>query len=708
MMLVPLLLAFQIGRVDHPPALDTFLDMQAPEAVDHMTRIEGLITRIPRNGEPVSERTVVYAGYDNAALYFVYVAFDSRPDLIRARLVNRDLIPSYDDTVAVFLDTFHDRKRCYGFQVNARGVQNDAVWTEGGTWDFSWDAVWHSEARITHQGYVALIAIPFKSLRFRPADVQTWGVFLYRGIPRKNEEAYWPAYSTTIAGRLNQEGDIDGLTSVSPGRNMQAIPYTSFLAARTPAQATTDAQAGVDAKLILHDSIVADLTVNPDFSQVESDVPQETVNQRFEVFFPEKRPFFIENASYFDTPLQLLFTRRIADPQHGLKVTGKVGRYGVGALVIDDQSPGELAPPGDSLFRKSALFRALRITRDVGSDSSIGGAYVERSVAGTSNSVGGVDARARLTSNWIATAQAVASKTTSLDGQRSDGTALHGLLLGSWTTGSYQLQLDDLSPDFRADAGFITRTGIRQAQQTISYRVRPSSGPIVSWGPDIWTNDIRDHGGDGWLEQSVQTTLSVELPRLTTISAGFLRSRQRLIPREFPQITEPLGLPDRRWELTLTTSAIPRTTASFDYIGGEEINFIPAAGVNPYTTGTRTITSTLEFHPSDSMTVQNNVIYTSLSSTFIHRIVRTKVSYQFSRALSVRTIIADDRLSVDPARASLVPHKQINADFLVAWLLNPGTALYVGYNTNYADDLAVDLRNNHRQLFMKVSYLVRF
>ncbi|HMC21827.1 MAG TPA: DUF5916 domain-containing protein [Thermoanaerobaculia bacterium] len=695
----------EIGRVTHAPSLSDFAGMTAPPALDGMKRLEGFTSRIPKNGLPISERTVAYVGYDNAALYIVFLCFDRQPERMRARLVNRDLIPGDDDTVAVFLDTFHDRKRCYGFQVNGRGVQNDAIWTEGGTtWDFSYDGVWQSDGRTTGEGYVALFAIPFKSLRFPPRDIQEWGIFLYRGIPRKNEEAYWPPYSSQIAGRLNQEGDLRGLESVSPGRNLQFIPYTSFLGARTAVTSRRDADMGVDGKMIIRDSIVADVTVNPDFSQVESDVPQETVNQRFEVFFPEKRPFFIENASYFTTPIQLLFTRRIADPQHGLKLTGKIGSYGSGALAIDDRSPGELAPIGDPLSRKSAFFRALRITRDVGADSSVGGTFVERSIAGMSNSVGGLDARLRLNQNWFTSLQGVVSR-----GSGDSGSAYRASLIGSGTNANYEMDYDDRSDGFRADAGFITRVGIRQVQQTMSYHFRPQSRFLLSWGPDLLTKDVWDHAG-GSLEHAVEPKLTFELPRQTTIAFAWQPDRQRLIPREFPALQKPLSLSGRRWGAEIQTSALPRATAYVEYIAGTTINFVPPAGRAPYVGEVRESVMTLEFHPSDSWTWQNNFIYTALAKAFTHRTLRSKISYQFSRPLSVRVIFTGDHLDVDPAGASLIPHRKLNADFLITYLLYPGTAMYLGYNANYAnaDPFTTELENDHRQLFIKISYLVRF
>ncbi len=711
--------SMQIGRIEQRPSLDAFADMSAPPVVMGMARVEGFIQRTPHNGAPVSERTAAYAGYDDTTLYFVFVAHDRRPDQIRARLVNRDLIPGDDDTVSVMLDTFYDRKRCYGFQVNASGVQNDAIWTEGATWDFSHDAVWTSEARITGSGYVAMIAIPFKSLRFPPSEMQRWGIFLYRGIPRNNEEVYWPAYSSDIAGRLNQAGDLVGLQSVSPGRNLQFIPYTSFLGARTPVRTRNDTQVGVDGKMIFRDSIVADVTVNPDFGQVESDVPQETLIERFEVFFPEKRPFFIENASYFDTPLQLLFTRRIGDPQHGAKVTGKAGRLGIGALLIDDRAPGELASPLDPRYGKSALFGALRVTHDVGSDSSVGATYIRRSLGEESNDVSGVDARLRLNRSWIAAVQGVASSTTGLDGERTNGRALYLKLAGSGTNANYDLTVDDTSDDFRAEAGFIPRVGVRNARQNLTYRFRPQGRALLAWGPDLTTRHAWEHDGNDWLEHTAELALKFELPRLTTAAAGCVRGSMRLIPREVSSLDEPLSLRDRRCGIEVQTSALPRTTAFVNVSGGTYVNFVPAAGLLPYNADFRIIEMTIEFHPTGSLTLQNNLIDTRLSSpdrhsnAWTHRVVRTKLGYQFSRQFSARVILTDDRLTSDARFAAIGERHRLNADLLLTYLLSPGTALYAGYNSNYATEeglplSASDLRNDHRQLFMKVSYLLRF
>jgi len=244
------------------------------------------------------------------------------------------------------------------------------------------------------------MAIPFKSLRFPSTSKQTWGIIFNREIPRLNEDTYWPHISSRIEGQLNQSGSLEGLENISPGRNLQMIPYGVFrsfraLDTRDPlaprfVRERADFDAGLDAKFVLKDSLVLDVALNPDFSQVESDEPQVTVNERFEVFFPEKRPFFLENASYFQTPIALLFTRRIADPQFGVRLTGKVGPWALGAFVMDDESPGKRVPPGDPLHGKRAYFGIVRINRDIGRQSTLGLIFTDREFENSFNRIGGL------------------------------------------------------------------------------------------------------------------------------------------------------------------------------------------------------------------------------------------------------------------------------------------------------------------------------
>jgi hypothetical protein len=263
---------------------------------------------------------------------------------------------------------------------------------------------------------------------------------------------------------------------------------------------------GLDSKFILKDSFVLDVTANPDFSQVESDEPQVTANQRFEVFFPEKRPFFLENSSYFQTPIQLLFTRRIGDPKAGVRLTGKKGPYSSGVLGVDDVSPGHLVPNNDPIAGKRAYFTIARVARDLFSQSWIGVMYAgreftDRVPAGYScplsdfqcasyNRVGGLDGRLKLNSNWVLNFQGVVSATRLLNGTTLGGPAYEGELYRQ----SRKLFLDfgysDRSDHFRTLAGFDPQPDIRAYNQFFNYKFRPegfvdpSRNGVVGIGAD--------------------------------------------------------------------------------------------------------------------------------------------------------------------------------------------------------------------------------
>src|SRR5204862_210069 len=312
----------QIARAAQPPELEDFV--RGDTARPGGAVVGDFRQRDPGDGTPAGAPTTAYLSYDDANLYVVFVCRD-RPALVRAGLAKREEIAS-DDGVSLYLATFGDRKHAYLFAANPLGVQADALVTEGQDDDYSFDAVWQADGRVTADGYVLRLAIPFRSLRFPRTPAQRWGIALARYIRRNNEESYWPYITKRLAGLVPQFGTLDGLTDISPGRNLQAIPYGAFTGARfldtqVPAFRTaSDRRLGLDMKGVIRDALTLDATVNPDFSQVESDEPQVTINERFETFFPEKRPFFIENAGYFQTPVNLFFSRRITDPGAGERV----------------------------------------------------------------------------------------------------------------------------------------------------------------------------------------------------------------------------------------------------------------------------------------------------------------------------------------------------------------------------------------------------
>ncbi len=299
----------RIPKIQVRPQIEQFLNGNSRA---DMQRIDDFRQREPGDGTPVSRKTAAWIGYDDKTFYVVFLC-ESPPGQTRARLSKREDILS-DEFVGVFFDTYHDRQRAYEFFVNPFGVQLDGVAPEGQKDDFSFDTLWYSDGRFTTEGFVTMMAIPFKSLRFSPSETQTWGFGLVRRIPTNNEVSFWPYITHKVDGFAQQLGNLSGLERISPGRNLQLIPYAAFAGSHfldNPAsgipsfRSKTDFRAGLDAKAVIHDSLTLDVALNPDFSQVESDEPQVTVNQRFEVFFPEKRPFFIENAAFFQTPENL-------------------------------------------------------------------------------------------------------------------------------------------------------------------------------------------------------------------------------------------------------------------------------------------------------------------------------------------------------------------------------------------------------------------
>ncbi|GAC1632026.1 MAG: hypothetical protein NVS9B14_04720 [Candidatus Acidiferrum sp.] len=308
-----------IPHLSKRPTVEEFEAMAPGSPVaKEMLKVSGFTQRDPKDGAPISQKTEVYLGYTNDNLYVVCLCFDAEPNKIRTHMVRRELIND-DDQFGFVLDTFHDRKNGVFFYANPYGVQQDGIWNDFQEPDYSYDMLWNSQGRVNSQGYVLWFEIPFRSLRFPRSPAQEWGIFFERDIRRNNEFSFYPHITANTQGFLPQESGMDGMKDISPGRNIQFIPYGALRSFRglddrpggNPqfVGKSFEPRVGLDSKIVFKDWLVFDSTMNPDFAQVESDEPQTTVNQRFEVFFPEKRPFFLENASYFDTPINLAALR---------------------------------------------------------------------------------------------------------------------------------------------------------------------------------------------------------------------------------------------------------------------------------------------------------------------------------------------------------------------------------------------------------------
>jgi len=707
-----------IARAAVPPRLEDFLTGERRDGVF----ADAFLQREPQDLIPATERTEAYLSYDDTNLYVVFVCHASDPSRIRARMARREQIFN-DDFVGIFLDTFNDRQRSYMFASSPLGIQLDGIISEGQDDDFSFDTIWQSRGRLTEFGYVASIAIPFKSLRFPPASgPRTWGIALMRGIPGKSENDFWPGVTRRIATFTTQFADLHGLEGVSPGRNVQLIPYGTFTGARFLDRAVAaydtakDGRAGIDAKIVARDSLAFDFTLNPDFSQVESDEPQVTINQRFEVFFPEKRPFFLENAGYFQTPVNLFFSRRIRDPQFGARMTGKLGGWAIGALALDDRAPGKTVSETDPLRGDHTLNGVLRARREFG-DSSIGALVTSRDFGPSFNHVASADTRLRLNAQWFVQGQAAVSDTQPIGGDHVRDAAYSANVSRNSRQLTYQLDYTDIGKDFRTTLGFIPRTDIRQTTQFVSYRWRPKSGRFLSFGPNSFVQATWDHTGQvqDW---TVRFPFGVDLKAQTGAFMRRTESMERFAGIEFREHEN---------MIVLYTSRLRWMDVNVFASVGTRPNFYPAEGALPFLANYRDGQVSLTFRPVSGLLLDETYIYSHLGSRpetgpkrtiFDNHIVRSRANYQFTREWSLRAILDYNAVLSDPSLVALDRTKHLSADLLLTYLIHPGTALYVGYTDGY-DSVALDrvsglvpIRNpttsTGRQVFVKTSYLFRF
>ncbi len=741
-----------VPRLPRAPRLEEFLDMRGPaDLTAVMAHVDRFTQREPEDGAPATQATDVYLGYDDKNLYVIFIAFDDEPDKIRAHMARRENIFG-DDIVEIQLDTFLDRQRAFSFIVNPLGVQLDALWTEGSagpgsdrSFDVSWDTVWQSRGQLTASGYVVWMAIPFRSLRFPPDEEQTWGVVLVRDVQRTDEETFWPPITTRIEGRLNQAGTMDGLSGVSGGggTDTQLIPYVTarnFEAIEEigePSRASNsfDSDIGIDAKLVFDDRLALDLTANPDFSQVESDLPQVTVNQRFEVFFPEKRPFFLENANYFQMPINLLFTRRIADPRGGARLTGKVGKYALAAMVIDDESPGKSVDPSDPLNGETALVGVLRASRDIGTQSNVGLFYSDRELAGLHNRVISADGRIKIDDNWVTQFQAVSSRTGTGTGSALSDEAY------SWQfdrTGRHygaHIHYREIGPDFETQTGFIERTDLRNLHTRQAYTFRPEGKRLLSWEPVLFLQQTEDHEGLR-LDYRVETSIEFEYRRSTEFSVFVRRGVDTLRPQDLdglvdpidpmnpPVFTMPLDFDDSQIGVRFNSRFISAVELEGRLEVGETINFVPATGALPSAVDRTFGRFEATLRPTTSTRVSLTYFGTRLTdqavnaSVLSNRIGRVRFDWQFSPKWSLRAIAEYEATDVNAALTRLEQDRRLSGDLLATYLVNPWTALYVGYNTNYRNrELLLDplgnqlintgsnLNEDAEQVFVKFSYL---
>ncbi|HZS05229.1 MAG TPA: DUF5916 domain-containing protein [Blastocatellia bacterium] len=772
----------RVARFEQPPVIDGRLDEAEWQ---HAALLRDFYQTRPGDNVAPSYPTEVRLGCDDKYLYLGIRATDD-PRAVRASVAKRDDLAA-DDYVAVYLDTFDDRRRAYVLMFNPLGVQQDGVFAEGREVDFSVDVVMRSKGLVTADGYTIEIAIPFNSLRYEAGRGKLWGLHVLRRIRHLDEEDSWMPLRREQAGAtadlrarfLDQAGHLTGIEEIAGGRTLEIIPTLtlsetgrrvptlprmSLLAnplltdpgrfVNRPAQADP----GLTAKLALSSGVSLDLALNPDFAQVEADQLVVTANQRFPLFFEEKRPFFLEGIDIFQTPLRAVHTRTIIDPDFALKLSGKRGRSSFGLLLASDNAPGsfsdeertdpDVRPGIERFLDKNAYVGVLRLKRDVGRESNVGLIATSYDFIERHNHTAGVDGRLKLDAHSFITFQALGttSRRFFYDPQLDKNVYRTGNGFGYFA--QYQratrhlnltLSGEGRTPDYVAQVGFTRRTDTNSWDLQARYNSEPKpESRLISWSLEYNTHAQFDwRGRMQYAYNALRPVLNFK--RQAWLRADIYRDYARLFEEEFgPQRTASrqgafTGAPERStvWKgFTVGAGTAPSRKYSaevfidyswkafdYDFGGGPRFPRVspaaladPQAPLDPGPGDTQDISSSFNWQPTDAMRFTLNYTKSRLVRNDTKRVAydqnlpSLRVLYQFTRFTFARARIDYDSL-----------HATVRGQFLLGWTPSPGTAFYVGYNDDlnrngyspFTGQYEPGLHRNSRTFFIKFSYLFR-
>lgn len=738
--------SLEVPRFDEVVRIDGVLD---EDAWARAAVLEGFRQYEPADGRAAAERTEVRVWYAPDAIYFGIVAYDSEPQSIRATRADRDNITG-DDHIIIYLDTFLDRRRAFFFGVNPLGVQQDGVRTEGassagrtfgGSIDRSPDFLWESAGRLTPEGYVVEVRIPFKSLRYPAAAEMAWGINVERKTQRTGFVDTWPDVRRASASFLAQGGTITGLTELRRGVVLEMQPFTTVNMPGARADGrfqreSADPSVGVNAR-IGFTNFSLDATLNPDFSQIEADAGQVTVNERFALFLTEKRPFFLEGIELFATPNQLVYTRRVADPLAGGKVTGKLGATSVAYMTAVDRH-------ADAQDRR-ALFNVARVRHDIGANSLVGVTVTDRSVLESPafNRVASGDARivfarlyyveGQLGASW--TGDGVATRSSPIWKAEFDRT---GRAFG------FNYQLNGVGEEFETHAGFVNRRDIVSGRAMNRLTYYGATGAAleritVFFGPSrVWTH--RGFGSDGAVEGSefanttfrfrgeweVTTRLGRDFVELDPQNYALLETVGTAGPRPYAPLE---GVSGPSLEVGASTPTYQSFNASASVRGGRVAIFAEGSEGDA-----RAMSGSLALRPHSAVRLALSTTYQRIDraldgSEFARTVLpRLRAEYQPTRAFFLRAIgeyraerraALRDARTGDPLRAGggLNPGSTaafatngMRLDLLASYQPVPGTVAFLGYGVSFTDrDSFVfdQLTRTQDGLFLKLAYQLR-
>ncbi|MBK6489286.1 MAG: carbohydrate binding family 9 domain-containing protein [Gemmatimonadetes bacterium] len=729
-----------IPRVTEPITLDATLD---EPAWDRAARLTDFSQYQPVDRRPAVEATEVRVLYARDAIFFGIIATAADPGSVRATRSKRDNI-SNDDRVTIYLDTFNDKRRAFFFGANPLGVQVDGVRTEGaasagnmfgGSVDLNPDFRFETSGRLTPTGYVIEMRIPFKSLRF-PSGAQRWGIQVVRNIPSRTAEDTWTDAQRGASSLLAQSGILAGIDDVERGVVTDLQPFIT-----ESVTGTRDADgrfgrdggrfdAGLNARLGFS-SFAIEGTVNPDFSQVESDAGLVTINERFTLFLPERRPFFLEGIELFATPNQLVYSRQIANPIAGGKVTGKLGRAGVALLSAVDDAPGD-----------NALFNIARLRGDYGGNSVLGLTVTDRRQGDGSNSVVALDNRLVFRDVYYLETQLGQSFTSAGAGVQS-APVWKAELDRTGRIWGFNYSAYGFGDRFETSAGFVPRVGFQNAHafNRFAWLGNPTSliqnfttffGPTRLWRYGSIARSAALEGDDqlaGFITLRGGWSLNPSLNRKFFVIDPSVASGLQVSSIEGALVPwDPSTRLDNLWATSLgvTTPVFGRFNASASVSRSAVPIFVEGIEGRQLR-----VSGSLLLRPSPGTRIEGTLTASRIAravdgSRFARVVIpRLKAEYQPTRALFFRVVsqYRADRVESLRARGSGLPIysasgqpirttdlRSLRTDWLVQYEPSPGTTAFIGYGDGWGspghpDD--PDLRRLRDGIFLKIAYLFR-
>ena len=713
-------------RTDTPPVIDGHLnDMVWQQAPGY----EDFETFQPDFGKPLSERTVAWVAYDRENLYFALKCYDSQPNLIKSTVTKWDnLFP--EDWVGVALDALNDQQSAYVFAVNAHGSQGDLLTDSEGNGDGSEDYIWDAAGTLDSDGFSVEMRVPLQSIRFNMGREVVMGIAFVRRISRSSEQAAYPPFHPEEGAMTTQLGKVV-FRDLLYRRTYEILP--SFTQSDNSGaeggklqriDEHSGSDAGLTAKVGVTPTLTLDLTVNPDFSQIESDASQVDVNLRYPNFYPEKRPFFLEGIKNFDIAgignssaiSNVIHTRMIADPSFGMKLTGKLGRSNaLAAMITRDESTLEYDAEKKKRIGNPADFGIVRYKRLLKDESYVGGILTAREHDGGYNRVTGVDALWRLSGTMKIEGNAFYG--LSKDPNSAEATAAHNADL-SWIYDdrnyTFLAGIHDVTTDFRLDTGYIPRDGTT----TVNFLGRRAfyfeSKLLQKLTVGYWGFVQRDRYfdmNDGrnnihiWFSMPRSINSEWDYTFGTEVYEGESFDRSGFEIDMNGQVLKPLYI-----SVGLGKRGSPYYDDPDDPFQGDVAYWW----------------AFFNFQPTENFSTEFSTMREGFTSRdddlqlYDYLIYRSKTTYQLNKYLFIRGILDYTYVQFPdygikyPEEGNVDDSKGLTAEFLVGFAYFPGTVIYVGYgsrleNLEYdATELdylpAKSLTEMKRGLFFKASY----